>query len=99
MASEDVADEDDVEREKIPESGNGAAHESDTQTSDERSNGAEGARLGTVGSIEPAEQVAAEAGEARTLGHGTSGGDDYTAINPGGTSVEESSSEGDRSEH
>lgn len=34
-------------------------------------------------------QTAAGSGEARTLGHGTSGGDDYTAINPGGTSVAE----------
>ncbi|MGN6205040.1 hypothetical protein [Humibacter sp.] len=37
---------------------------------------------------EPAEQVAAESGEAHTLGHGISGGEDYTAVNPGGTSAE-----------
>jgi hypothetical protein len=33
--------------------------------------------------------TAGGSGEAHTLGHGTSGGDDYTAINPGGTSLSE----------
>jgi hypothetical protein len=87
-----MEDEDDSGREKSPESGDGAERENHTRAGDERSNSGEGARLGTVSSIEPAEQVAGEAGDAHTLGHGTSGGDDYTAINPGGTSVDEHSS-------
>lgn len=57
-----------------------------------------GARHGNAGHIEPDEQVAAESGEAHTLGHGASGGDDYTAINPGGTSAEEPSSDCSRAE-
>ena len=89
--------EDDADPEKNPQPATGTAHENDT-LSDERSNGAEGARSGTVAPIEPAEQLAAQAGEAHTLGRGTSGGDDYTAVNPGGTSAEEPWGEGDPSE-
>lgn len=40
-------------------------------------------------------QTVGGSGEAHTLGHGTSGGDDYTAINPGGTSLSEDDDRGE----
>jgi hypothetical protein len=64
-----------------------ARHDQHADAPDQAAGGARPGRTGTTAS----EQIAAESGEARTLGRGTSGGDDYTAINPGGTSVEEAS--------
>ena len=77
---------------------NTSTNDASTKSTDPGDTQLDGPRLSDSDETKPAQQVAAESGAAHTLGHGTSGGDDYTAINPGGTSVDEASGAGERNQ-